>query len=352
MAAAVVERAWRPSTPDAVERDLAALWRDLSQHGAIARAVMSNLVVFRLRERRSSARRGPLGLKGRDGPERQDGGNDSLDDLIDRVAARHPSRTIVIEHDRGDHDPGQPMGTDVGVSVFGRPTAKYAIEWIVVRSACADASLPSIVRRFVRGDVPTSVWWTEDVSRVPLRLALVETGRQLLYDSRRWRNLPAGIRGVAPLVTSGRVDVADLNWPRLAHLRLALVHASASVPSGVAAGDTQITYRPGEEPLAWLLAGWLAARLGWSPKRWPTMNEGRDDDDVLSLQMGGDAGVLTATLDDHRVRLEQPGAPPLVAAVPRPAEAEAIAAQLRARSTETALRDALTWLSKRIASPG
>jgi hypothetical protein len=81
------------------------------------------------------------------------------------------------------------------------------------------------------------------------------------------------------------------------------------------------------------------------------MSEGRDDDDVLSLQIGSNAGVLTATLDDHRVRLEQPGAPPLVAAVPRPAEAEAIAAQLRARSTETALRDALTWLSKRIASP-
>lgn len=351
MAAAVVERVRRPSAPDAVERDLAALWRDLAQRGAIARAVMSNLVVFRLRERRSAARRDVAGRE----LEWQDLTKDSLDDLLEAVVARHPSRAIVIEHDRGDSDPQKamtPVETDVGVSVFGPPPARYAIEWIVVRSACADVSLPSVARRFMRGDVPTSIWWTEDVSCVPLRTSLVATGRQLLYDSRRWRNVAAGIRAVAPLAATRHIDLADLNWPRLAQLRLALVHASASVPSSIAASETEITYRPGEEPLAWLLAGWLAARLGWPPKDWPALTEGRKAGDVLSLQMGADRDGLTATLDDHRVRLEHSGAPPLVVAVPRPAEAEAIAAQLRATSMETALGDALTALSKRIASLG
>ncbi len=99
-------------------------------------------------------------------------------------------------------------------------------------------------------------------------------------------------------------------------------------------------------------AGWLAARLGWSSREWPTLNEGRHEGDVLSLQMGEGVDALMATLDDHRVRLEHSSAPPLVVAVPRPAQAEAIAAQLRALSTETALRDALTALSRRITSLG
>jgi glucose-6-phosphate dehydrogenase assembly protein OpcA len=341
MAASVIQRAWRTSAPDAVERDLAALWRDLSRHGAIARAVMSNLIVFRLHERRV-ARRGA-----ETSGAAADVATSTFDELLDSVVARHPSRAIVIEHDRGDHDPGEPMGANVGVSVFGPPSAKYAVEWVVVRSACAGASLPSIVRRFVRGDVPTSIWWTEDVSNAPPLPSLVATGRQFLYDSRCWRSIPAGINAVAPMMAGG-TDVADLNWPRLAHLRLALVHASASIPSGVSADRMEITYRPGEEALAWLLAGWLAARLGWGPSEWPVMSEGRPDADVLSLRIGEGADSLTATLDDHRVRLEHSGAPPLVVAVPRPATGEAIAAELRALSTETAFRDAVVALARRV----
>jgi hypothetical protein len=78
------------------------------------------------------------------------------------------------------------------------------------------------------------------------------------------------------------------------------------------------------------------------------MSEGHPDGDVLSLRIEGEASV-TATLDDHRVRLEHPGAPPLVAAVPRPALGEAIAAELRALSMETAFHDAVMALARRMA---
>ena len=48
MAIAVAERLFQPSAPDKIEEDLAALWRTLGQGPTpIARAVMSNLVVFR-----------------------------------------------------------------------------------------------------------------------------------------------------------------------------------------------------------------------------------------------------------------------------------------------------------------
>src|SRR5262249_38337742 len=130
------DRAWRESAPEQVDADLAALWRELSDRGPLARAVMSNLVVFRLRERRSTAR-------GAAGPQQ-------TDSELDAVVARPPSRRLVIEHERGDHETAAPCGAAVGILIFGPPAARYAVELVVVRSACAEISLPSIVRRFIR----------------------------------------------------------------------------------------------------------------------------------------------------------------------------------------------------------
>jgi glucose-6-phosphate dehydrogenase assembly protein OpcA len=350
MAAAVVERTWRESTPEGVERDLAALWRELAGRGDIARAVMSNLIVFRLHDRRRSPRPDAPGSAPADAPSDVPGMPDVLD-VIDNVVARHPSRTIVIEHDRGDHNPSAPASARVGVTVFGPPTAQYAVERVVIRSACAEMSLPSIVRRFVRGDVPTSVWWMEDLSRVRPLPSLVGTGRQFLFDSRRWRDVGGGIRALAPLLATGRIDLSDLNWRRLAPMRLALEHATGTM-SAVPPEEVRIAHRPGEAPLAALLAGWLVARLGWSSDRWPAIDEVSSDaagSDLLSLRIGEGAETLTATLDEHRVRVEQPRTPALVVAVPRSVEAESVAAELRALSVDAALRDALVALVRRYA---
>jgi glucose-6-phosphate dehydrogenase assembly protein OpcA len=353
MAAAVIERTWRESTPEGVERDLAALWRELAGRGDIARAVMSNLIVFRLHDRRQSHRPGAPGVPDVVGVV-------DVVDVIDGVVARHPSRTIVIEHDRGDHNPSAPVGARVSVTVFGPPTAQYAVEQVVIRSACAEMSLPSIVRRFVRGDVPTSVWWMEDLSRVGPLPALVGTGRQFLYDSRGWRDVGRGIRALAPLLATGRIDLSDLNWRRLAPMRLALEHATGSMSTvpgvpdvpDVLHGEVRIAHRPGEAPLAALLAGWLVARLGWSSDRWPAIDEVASDaagSDVLSLRIGQGDESLAATLDEHRVRVEQPRTPALIVAVPRSVEAESVAAELRTLSVDAALRDALIALVRRYA---
>src|SRR5262249_28687710 len=147
MAGAVADRTWRDSTPDQLEADLAALWRELG-HGEvrIARAVMSNLIVVRAPDKNRSA----------------------LTDVagglpLDDVTARHPSRTIVLEH-CDQKAAGAPFEAGVGIVTFGPPAARYGVERIVVRSACPDGSLLSILRRLVRGDLPTSVWWTEDLS--------------------------------------------------------------------------------------------------------------------------------------------------------------------------------------------
>ena len=56
------------------------------------------------------------------------------------------------------------------------------------------------MRRLVLGDLPTSVWWTEDLSQTPPLTELATMGRQFVYDSRQWRDVRAGIATVAGLL--------------------------------------------------------------------------------------------------------------------------------------------------------
>src|SRR5262252_8105347 len=208
MAGAVATRAWRESAPDAIESDLAALWRELG-HGEvkIARAVMSNLIVVRApSDQRPALANVIAGLP------------------LDEVGARHPSRTIVLEHCHRKALETQ-FAAGVGIVTFGPPASRYGVEQIVVRSACPEAPLLSILRRLVRGDVPTTVWWTEDLSDGPPFDPLLTVGRQLVYDSRQWKDVRPGLAALLPLVDNHRVDLADLNWRRLAPLRRALEHA-------------------------------------------------------------------------------------------------------------------------------
>ena len=104
------------------------------------------------------------------------------------------------------------------------------------------------------------MWWTEDLSQVPPLAALVTMGRQLVYDSRQWRDVRAGISTVAGLLEQPHApDLADLNWRRLAPLRqgvapgLAAVGARRDVPRL----RIQLQHAPGEEALACLMLGWL-----------------------------------------------------------------------------------------------
>ena len=107
MAGAVADRAWRDSTPEGIEVDLATLWREAGQGDVpIARAVMSNLIVVRA----PSAERRAL--------------TDIAADLpLDAVVARHPSRTIVLEHCHRDSPREKVSGGVWGIGL--RPPTGY-----------------------------------------------------------------------------------------------------------------------------------------------------------------------------------------------------------------------------------
>ena len=333
MAPTVVERKSRVSAPETVEDDLAAIWREIAGNVPVARAVMSNVIVFRVPRKP-------------DEPAAPDRTADRLNDdrTIDAVIARHPSRTIVLELDEAHV---ASVGAIVSVGVFGSPAAPYGAETILIRSACADVSLPFIVRRFVRGDVPTSVWWTEDLSRLAPPAALLVMSRQLVFDSRCWSSVAEGCRALADAV-NGPIDLADLNWRRLDPFRRALAHASPSIPSRLEPDRVRITHRPADAAMAWLLAGWLASRLGWARDRWPAIHESTEGDAWLSLSVEIGSTRLGVTMNERRVVVDAGGMAPMSVAVPQLDEAQVIAAELRSLARDAHLHESLSAIIARV----
>ncbi len=337
MATAVADRVSRTSAPESVEADLAALWRELAGRGPVARAVMSNLIVCRrpgARDDRAPDDRGATD-------------NVAGDRWLDAVMASHPSRTIVLEHDWHDEDAAV-IDANVSVAVFGESTNRYGVEQIVIRTASSDTSLLSIVRRFTRGDLPTTLWWTRDLSGVAPPPALLDTTRQLVFDSRSWRDLRAGVRALAPLVAENRIDLADVNWRRLGPIGRALTDAATAIDENISGADVRITHRPGEAALAWLLAGCIASTLEWTADDpWPTIQEA-EQDERLTLTIAAGGPRLRLAMNDHRVIVEKPGVAAQVSAVPRDDEAAAIAAELRSLSRDRSFHDAIGALVARV----
>lgn len=353
MAESLTGRFVRPSAPAAVDEGLSALWAEAGRAAPVARALMANLVVIRERPANESV---DLAAP--------------LDDVpIEEVACRHPSRIIVLHHGEKP-DLCAPVAATIGIMLFGPPHARFGVEEITIRSACAEPSLPSIVRRLTFGDLPSSIWWTGDLSNASLLSTLAAIGRQIVYDSRRWRDVRRGVLALVPLLKRAHPpDLADVNWRRLTPLRLAIVQGLASFNGHLDPRTVtiRIHHRPGEDALAWLLAGWFASRLSWPAGTMPApIAAAGDGNEILSVaieppahqESAGDrdarastpAPVLTAAIDDHYalVRFGSPVAP-LSIAIRSESYADAVAAELRSLTHEICLRDVLVALGKRFS---
>jgi glucose-6-phosphate dehydrogenase assembly protein OpcA len=319
MAAPLSERIWRTSTPATIERDLADLWRDVGTKGPVARAIMSNLVIVRAArvERRAGV-------------------------SIDAVAGQHPSRVLIIDHEQPSSGPCEITGARVGVVTYGPPEARYGVEQVAVRSACTDESLPALIRRLVRGERPISVWWAEDVSNVPLLASIVEMGRQLVYDSRHWADVGKGVQALEPWQ---HLDLADVNWRRLAPIRRAVIEAAKIDRTDWRPSDVRMTHRADHEVLAWLLVGWLASRLGWNDER-PRVEAVPDGDAAMTVSIGSGADPIQIRSDGRQVVVSHASRPASIIGIPQEGEADAVAAELHTLSHDVRLHDALSALHR------
>jgi glucose-6-phosphate dehydrogenase assembly protein OpcA len=337
MAVAVAGRTTRPSEPARIETDLAEIWRTLGREAPVARAALSNLVVFC---DRPGDRAIDLAAP--------------LDVPVEEVAGRHPSRIIVLHHDRQPRTPCAAFAASVAVLTFGPPQSRYGVEEIAVRSVCGDASLPSIVRGLALGGLPTSVWWTDDFSEATPLDALVAMGRQLVFDSRLWRDVRRGMLALEPtLAKPVSPDLVDLNWRRLTTLRQALLHAIDAAPAVDPERYThvRIRHRLGEAALAWLLAGWLEAQLKPFAPLQADVDEGVDQGDVLAAFFGqGDPEISLFLRDQAVVVSFGKDVAPLVVALPRESEADAVAATLRTLGRDVCLHQTLAALIRRFTA--
>src|SRR5207248_2096446 len=151
-------------------------------------------------------------------------------------------------------------------------------------------------------------WWTEDLSDRPPFDPLLTVGRQLLYDSRGWRDVQRGLAAILPLVDNGRVDLADLNWRRLSPLRRALVHARGPVKGDRWRGAAiVIGHARSEAAAAALIAGWLRAERQGDPLDIAIQPSPPSD---LAATLTLVSGDLTAALMSRAVHLSSASAPP------------------------------------------
>lgn len=313
--AGAVNTVWRPSTPDSIEADLAALWREASLEGPVSRALMSNLVVV--------------------SPTRTFVG-------IEEVARRHPARTILLSYTAGAQNTARPEGVRVGLMTFGEGAARYGLEIIAVHTACADASIPSIVHALTIGSVPTTVWWDADLSQPAPPESITSLGRQFVYDSARWQDVKSGVAvATAMLGQNQPPDIVDLNWRRTAALRDALVHALKAEGESATLVSARVSCSPEEAAAGWLVAGWLAARSGTTVR---TKIGGKD---LIDVDLEGNGWKIAASLHGHQVDVRS-ARPSFTTTVPAESEAGALAAELLSLSPDSGLRDALEALYRKL----
>lgn len=279
----------RPFDGTVIEEEIRAMWRSAAADGptrghAVYRAALANLVV-------------PLAA--------EDHGR--LTPVLVEVARRHPSRLILVEmHPDPDRDP---LRARVTALCHLRPAGGGVVcsEQIILSAGPgAERLVPSAIRSMLVGGLPFvlldiggdgSRAWIEDLQR-GADLVLGDSGlhQRAAEEGALWR----------VIASEGTARVHDLAWARLTPWRELLAEqfdaldaaASLSTLEQVTIENEGSSAEP--SPSAFLFAGWLSARLGWTP-------EGRDGD-ALVLRSGHGALRL-------HLRHDAPGATHLVSRV-------------------------------------
>lgn len=236
------------SVPD-IERGLQRLWADASTargEAATTRALMANVIVFcRSEDEQAKATRD-----------------------LEALVRRHPSRVVLLVADPSSSS----RQIDASVALIGAGGRERA-EQIVLRVGGAGAHLlVPTVREILLGDIPTTLWWaTPDAPPLSGELftSLEALGCQVIYDSFAWPDPLRQLVVVARWVGGGVSVAADLAWrrPRLWRRVIAEMLDPVLAPGAFEAiSEVRIEHGPHTLTQSWLLVGWLAFRMGWTPR--------------------------------------------------------------------------------------
>lgn len=244
----------------AIERDLAALWRESAsgEHG-VTRACLWNLVLHARGEAELAVGKG----------------------LVDAIAAAVPARSLVLDMraEAGERDLEAWISANCQVAPGGGKLL-CSEEITIAARAGGRARVPALVRALLVPDVPTAALWLgpapggDDVRALA---SLTEVAQRLVIDSDD-AAAPAGGRSVGwragswrtLLGAAGLVQLTDLGWLRMSAFRVLL--ASCFDPPVGAEGllrvkRAAVVVSPRGVATGELLLGWLATRLGWGEAR-------------------------------------------------------------------------------------
>lgn len=200
-------------------------------------------------------------------------GAENASGVIDGLTRDHPSRALIIVASPSQDESKVEARCSAHCHVAPGLEQQVCCEEVMLDvSGPAAGHLHSIIIPLLVPDLPVYVWWTGPLPRERhLFEDLMESADRFIVDSGHFRHPTHGLRRVAELCGDGAGHaVGDLNWARLAPWReLLLVHGGEpslrTYRESVAA--VEIAYAGDEATLvpsqAFLLAGWLADRLGW-----------------------------------------------------------------------------------------
>ncbi|HTS15104.1 MAG TPA: glucose-6-phosphate dehydrogenase assembly protein OpcA [Candidatus Sulfotelmatobacter sp.] len=202
-------------------------------------------------------------------PETQDRAMDA----INLLAARHPSRAVIL----APGDPDGPSWLDARIyaqcQVQARGNAEVCTEQILARCGGELAyHLSELVTPLLIHDLPVVLWWPDDPPLGRGQFAdLADEVDRVLVDSGSFRDDGAArLVALGRIVAEGRLRVLDVGWLRLSLWRELLAGAfdhPLLAPELPSVHQVRIDVaRPGNVlrvAKAALFCGWLATRLGW-----------------------------------------------------------------------------------------
>ncbi|MBI3978873.1 MAG: glucose-6-phosphate dehydrogenase assembly protein OpcA [Chloroflexi bacterium] len=242
------------ATVDAIERELAQLWRSVGQPGEMpaVRASVLNLVVFA----EPQAVRRALGV-------------------LAALPGRHTSRILVLIPTDGRR-PGLSASVAAHCDRIGGDGRRVCHEQVTLRFSGDEAELvPGLVLPLLLPDLPLVLWLAGCASAADETTAWLRgIADRIVLDSAVCGQPAAPLGGVESLAADPdrTAALADLNWARIAPWRQAVAQVFDPIDLRRYAGHVDgVTVffrgRAGDRPAAqvWLLAGWVMACLGWRP---------------------------------------------------------------------------------------
>lgn len=334
----------------AIERDLAALWRQAAQdQRAVTRACLWNLVFH---------------AEGEENFWR-------IKKLIDAFSPRLPARVLVLRPEpRGEGAPELEAWISANCHIAPGGGKLLCSEEVTITGRGSGAEhFPGVVRALLVPDVPVAFYWSGPPP-TDLRLVrpLIAGVQRLLVDTGDLER-PEQLKHLAQLGAGvASTDLADLGWLRLSPYRF-LIASLFDAPTGadplVTARRVTIGVTPTGAASGELLLGWMSSRLLWGkPHRLPerahrswivprmggeVLLEVREEegeagrDGILSVEIESAVGGLFSLkrLSEDYIEVSSPGRPKRAMPASNFKDEELLVASLGVRGHDPLFAEAL-----------